>query len=73
MSRVVPLLLVLVALSSPREAWAYVDPNVGSQLWQAIYPVVAVLLGALAFARQWLAHLIGRIGQRLRSLLARGG
>ncbi|MFN3287324.1 MAG: hypothetical protein ACK40H_02655 [Sphingomonadaceae bacterium] len=65
------LALLLATTLSPGTAQAYVDPNVGSQIWQAIYPVVAVVLGALAFARQWVAHLAGRIGQRLRRLVTR--
>lgn len=71
MSRALGPVLLLATLLGPGAAQAYVDPNVGSQIWQAIYPVVAVVLGALAFARQWLAHLAGRIGHRLRRLVTR--
>jgi uncharacterized ion transporter superfamily protein YfcC len=67
----IALLLVpcLAVLATP--AQAYVDPNVGSQLWQAIYPVIAVLMGALAFARHWIAHALRRLVAALRSLFAR--
>jgi hypothetical protein len=65
------LLMALPLLATAGPAYAYVDPNVGGQLWQAIYPVVAVALGALAFARQWLAHLARRVSGALRGLFAR--
>lgn len=62
-------LLFAVAVASP--ANAYIDPNIGGQLYQALYPILAVLLGILAFARQWIAALWHRTITAFRALVGR--
>ncbi len=66
-----PVLLVFALLLTGTPAHAYIDPNIGGQIYQAIYPVLAVLLGLLAFARQWLVALWHRFTALLRSLFSR--
>lgn len=63
--------LLAVCLCAATPAAAYVDPNIGGQIYQAIYPVLALLLGVLAFARHWATALITRVVQRARAILRR--
>jgi len=47
------LLALLISLTSPRPALAYIDPNVGGQLFQILAAGFAVFSGiALLFSRQ---------------------
>lgn len=50
---------------------AYIDPNVGGQIYQALYPVIALLLGVVAFARQWVVALWRRAMAALRMIAHR--
>lgn len=60
---------ITCGLSTP--AAAYIDPNVGGQIYQALYPVLAVLIGVLAFARQWVAAIWNHFASVVRSLFFR--
>lgn len=42
--------LLLGAAFPVSSAWAYVDPNVGGSIFQMLMPILAVLLGFMAFA-----------------------
>jgi len=61
--------VIVLGFSTP--AAAYIDPNTGGQIYQALYPVLAVLLGVLAFARQWVAAIWQRFATVIRSLFSR--
>jgi hypothetical protein len=61
----------LMACGFATPAAAYIDPNIGGQIYQALYPVLALLLGVLAFARQWVAAIWHRCTSVIRSLLSR--
>jgi hypothetical protein len=61
--------LVVAATASP--AMAYIDPNIGGQLAQILAPIVTMIIGVVAFARQWLKALLARISGRLRALVSR--
>lgn len=50
-------------------AFAYIDPNIGGQIYQAIYPMIALLVGAIAFARQWIAAIWHTMVGRVKRLL----
>lgn len=72
MSRpMIDLLRLALLWSVCAPAQAYIDPNVGSQLYQAIYPVLALILGVFAFARQWVSAFMSQIADRVRKSLAR--
>jgi hypothetical protein len=60
---------IVLGFSTP--AAAYIDPNTGGQIYQALYPVLAVLLGVLTFARQWVAAIWHRFATVMRSLFSR--
>ena len=62
-------LLLAASIASP--AFAYIDPNIGGQIYQALYPILAVLLGVVAFARQWIAAIWHRFATAVRSLFSR--
>jgi hypothetical protein len=66
-----PLSVFFIACGFSTPAAAYIDPNVGGQIYQALYPVLAVLLGVLAFARQWVVAIWHRFATVLRSLFSR--
>jgi hypothetical protein len=63
------ILLLAGAIAAP--AHAYIDPNIGGQLYQALYPILAVLLGVVAFARQWVAAIWQRTLTALRAMVGR--
>lgn len=63
------LAAMMVGQAAP--ALAYIDPNIGGQLYQMLYPVIAVLLGLVTFCRQWLAAVWLRMKTLLRSVISR--
>jgi hypothetical protein len=70
--RHVPALLFAVVIASTAgPAFAYIDPNIGGQLAQVLAPIVTMIIGVLAFARQWLKALFARISDRLRAAVSR--
>jgi hypothetical protein len=74
MSRIEPvpaLLFAVVIGSTASPALAYIDPNIGGQLAQVLAPIVTMVIGLLAFARQWLKALFARISDRLRAVVSR--
>ncbi len=66
-----PLCVFFIACGFSTPAAAYIDPNIGGQIYQALYPVLAVLLGVLAFARQWVVAIGHRLATLIRSLFSR--
>ncbi len=46
----IPFYTILICVSTFGTAWAYVDPNVGGSIFQILMPILAVLLGFIAFA-----------------------
>ena len=52
-------------------ASAYIDPNVGSQIFQLFYPIIALILGLFTFCRQWVVVVIGRTWRTLRDFVSR--
>jgi hypothetical protein len=65
------LLPMLLLLAMPVPAHAYIDPNIGGQLAQVLAPIVTMIIGVLAFARQWLKAQFARIADRARALVSR--
>lgn len=63
--------VLILACGFATPAAAYIDPNIGGQIYQALYPVLALVLGVLAFARQWVAAIWHRCTTVIRSLLSR--
>lgn len=61
--------LFILATAAP--AHAYIDPNVGGQIYQALYPILALLLGLVAFARQWLIVLVRCLSRLALSVISR--
>jgi hypothetical protein len=61
----------VVIASSASPALAYIDPNIGGQLAQVLAPIVTMIIGVLAFARQWLKALFARMSERLRAVVSR--
>lgn len=64
--------MILATLLAAAPAHAYIDPNVGSQLSQLLYPVLALLAGLVTFARQWLAAMFARLRLAMQRLISRG-
>jgi hypothetical protein len=46
-----PLLVLLITIGSPSDAWAYIDPGTGSYLFQML--IAGVLAGAYTLRRYW--------------------
>lgn len=63
--------IALVIASTATPALAYIDPNIGGQLAQILAPIVTMIIGVVAFARQWLKAQLARISDRLRALVSR--
>ncbi len=68
-SRLLLLAMLLVAIPGP--AHAYIDPNIGGQLAQILAPIVTMIIGVIAFARQWLKAQFDRIMARARAFVSR--
>ena len=64
------LVALLVLLSQPLPAWAYIDPNAGGMLFQLLTPLFAAIVGGWLFLRRWIASLVRRLWLRLTG---RGG
>lgn len=63
-------LAFLIAIAAPvAPAFAYIDPNIGGQIYQAIYPIIALLVGVVAFARQWVAAAWHALVARVKAVL----
>ena len=60
-----PLIPLLLLLSLPTPAWAYVDPNAGGLLFQLLAPLFAALVGGWLFLRRWIADTARRLWRRL--------
>ncbi len=70
--RNLPMIAVLalsLGLASP--ASAYVDPNIGGQIYQMLYPLFAIVLGVFAFFRQWLVLLWRNLKSFVSNALSR--
>lgn len=65
------LLLITLLLTASGPAYAYIDPNIGGQLAQIMAPIVTMVIGLLAFARQWLKALCTRIAANARAFFSR--
>jgi hypothetical protein len=59
------LVALLVLLSQPLPAWAYIDPNAGGMLFQLLAPLFAAIVGGWLFLRRWIASLVRRLWLRL--------
>lgn len=66
------LIVFAACLCVSTPAAAYIDPNVGSQIVQFLYPIIALFLGFITFCRQWIAAVINRIWTKMRNLVSRG-
>ena len=53
----------------PGGAHAYIDPNTGGYVFQALFPVVSVILGWYVFFRENMKKVLGGLASRIRKLL----
>lgn len=59
--------VVLIGLCAPLPAHAYIDPNAGGMLYQALFPILAALVGGWTLLRNWFAAQWARIRRTKRS------
>lgn len=59
--------VVMLALAAPLPALAYIDPNAGGMLYQALFPILAALVGAWTLLRNWFAAQWARFRRTKRS------
>ena len=55
------LLCLVLALTTPQSAFAYLDPNTGGLMFQVFAPLVAMISSAFFLARDYLRALWRRI------------
>jgi hypothetical protein len=60
------LLLVLVGLTCSAPAYAYLDPYIGSWLYQLLFPLLVAIAGAWAVLRHKVSHFISSLAKKLR-------
>ena len=72
--------VILAALIDAPAAYAYIDPNTGGAIFQVLMPILAVLVGFIAFAWNFfkkqtmlLVHAVWRFLVSLVSFKKRGG
>lgn len=61
--------LSALAVLLPRDAHAYVDPNTGGYVFQALFPIVSVIIGWYVFFRDNMKKVLGGLAARIRKLL----
>ena len=57
-------LLVLFALATPLDCYAYIDPNAGGWLFQLLFPVLVAIGAGWVFLRQKIGKLWDRLVRR---------
>jgi hypothetical protein len=65
MPRILLLALALLAFG-PREAHAYLDPNVGGWLYQLLFPLLIAIAGAWAALRHKISQFFSALVKKLR-------
>ncbi|HSA89004.1 MAG TPA: hypothetical protein VLF42_03800 [Burkholderiales bacterium] len=60
------LIALAVLASGPQEAHAYLDPYLGSWLYQLLFPLLLAIAGAWAVLRHKISHFISDFARRLR-------
>ncbi len=52
----------------PAAAHAYIDPNTGGYVFQALFPIVSAIIGWYVFFRENMKKVLGALASRIRNL-----
>jgi hypothetical protein len=63
---VIVLLAAVSAVAEPPCAWAYIDPNASSLLFQIVSPIVALAIGFTVFVRDAIKERLRRLVNLIR-------
>ncbi|WP_448581193.1 hypothetical protein [Thermaurantiacus sp.] len=62
------LVLLLMGVLDPDPAAAYIDPNIGGQIYQIFYPIFALVAGVLVFMREQLKIMAEKVISAFRRM-----
>lgn len=71
--RAVTILLLLLCISYPKEAYAYVDPGTGGYIFQVLFLLLSAVISILAFFRNKVEAVISSVLTPIKNLLIKIG
>ena len=67
------ILLLVLFILYPKEAYAYVDPGTGGYIFQVLFLFFSAIIGFLAFFRNKVAAVISSVLRPIKNLLIKIG